>query len=74
MKSAAAPRTQIVCPACQGALTHRLVVLHADADTLIVCGGVWESLPDYLRERFKQAKGLDGRRAAVCEIRDSLDV
>ncbi len=66
--------TRLLCPECRPALTHKLILLHAAADTLLVCGGAWESLPQWLRDAFEQAekKGLEKRREIVREIQDHL--
>lgn len=67
------PRPQIVCPDCKEGLTHKLVILHAGEDTLIVCAGNWERLPPWLKEGFEHAKKLMKRQEIVGEIREHLE-
>lgn len=74
MNAVAAPRLKIVCPDCKAALIHRLITLHAEEDTLIVCSGAWDSLPQWLRDAFtnSKGKGIAKRREAVREIHEQL--
>jgi hypothetical protein len=68
-------RQRLVCPECRERLAHRLITLHAEDDTVLVCAGAWESLPQWLRDSFENAKGrgLGKRREAVTEIREHLE-
>ena len=72
--TAVTPRPTITCPECQEKLVHRLITLHAGEDTMLVCEGSWEALPNYLREAYGHAKGtgLSKRREIAQEIRDHL--
>lgn len=74
MSAVAASRLKIVCPACTAALIHRLVTLHAEEDTLIVCSGAWDSVPQWARDAFtnSKGKGIAKRREAVREIQEQL--
>lgn len=67
------PRAQIVCHECKPGLIHKLVILHAGKDTLILCAGNWERLPSWLKDGFKEAKKLMKRREIVGEIREHLE-
>lgn len=74
--AAAATRPPVVCPACKAGLIHRVVVLHAGADTLITCSGAWEALPSWLKESFgevKKGQPIERRREVVREILDHLE-
>ncbi len=77
MKMQPAPqRPRFVCPECQERLVHRISTLHAEEDTILVCGGVWESLPQWARDAFtgleRQGRTLSKRWEAVREIREFL--
>ena len=67
-------RPRLVCSECQDALAHKLITLHAAEDTVIVCEGNWNALPQWCRDSFTNArgKGLEKRREAVGEIREQL--
>lgn len=65
----------MVCPQCRDGLVHRLTLLHAGADSLVLCCGAWESLPSWLRDSFGQVKKgtpVGKRREVVREIREHL--
>lgn len=72
-------RPRYVCAACRGAgcLVHRLITLHAAEDTVMVCAGAWQGLPEWMRSSFKlleekKGKNLTKRREIVQEIVDHL--
>lgn len=72
-KEAWKPRPQFVCPACQGRLVHRVITLHAESETIIVCEGAWEALPKWMRDGFTEGKkNLARRQEAVREITEHL--
>jgi len=61
------PRPRLLCPECGERLMHRLVTLHAEADTVLICTGLWESLPKWMRE------GIEKRREIVREIKEHCE-
>lgn len=71
------PREEFVCKDCRAGLQHTLLTLHAGENTIIVCSGAWEGLPEWMRNGFtmlKEAgkKGLEKRREMVGDIREHL--
>lgn len=68
-------RQRLVCAECRERMVHRLITLHAEEDTLIVCSGAWEGLTQWLRDAFNntKGKGIEKRREAVNEIREHLE-
>lgn len=63
----------ITCPQCTHGLLHELTTLHANEETITLCVGLWQSLPEFLRKNYRLAqeaktKGLARRQEAVRDI------
>lgn len=67
-------RPRLLCGECRERLVHRMTTLHAEDDTVLICAGAWDSLPQWMRDAFEHARGrgLEKRREAVTEIREHL--
>lgn len=73
----AAERERVVCAACKQGLIHRLVTLHAGEDTILVCSGVWDGVPSWIKEAFGDMRkngGIKKRREVVAEIREYIEL
>lgn len=71
------PREQVVCAACKESLSHRLITLHAGEDTILVCSGILEAVPSWLKEAFGDVRkngGIKKRREVVAEIREYIEM
>ncbi len=77
LPSIAPSRSRLVCADCSVRLVHRLFTLHAEEETVIVCGGVWESLPKWLQDGWtlldKKGKSLSKRRELVREMMEYFE-
>lgn len=56
-------------------MVHRLITLHAEDETVLVCAGNWEALPQWMRDGFEHSKGkgIEKRREVVREIREHCE-
>lgn len=56
-------------------MSHRLITLHAGKETILVCSGIWEAVPSWLKESFGDVRkngGIKKRREVVAEIREYI--